>query len=126
MNQRMENDVKASASIRDPRKTLKAIQLMGHNPDEQYGGTFRDFRICSIEYEPRPMLISVVDKLENCWDINILMEGDLEDGYNEIARLYHKIYHEDLGAERAQFIDKQVQESFEAQIRTSQIGRAHV
>ena len=121
MNQRMENDVKASASIRDPRKTLKAIQLMGHNPDEQYGGTFRDFRICSIEYEPRPMLISVVDKLENCWDINILMEGDLEDGYNEIARLYHKIYHEDLGAERAQFVDKQVQKSFEAQIRTSRI-----
>ena len=67
------------------------------------------------------MLISVVDKLENCWDINILMEGDLKDGYNEIARLYHKIYHEDLGAERAQFIDKQVQESFEAQIRTSRI-----
>ena len=39
----------------------------------------------------------------------------------EIARLYHKIYHEDLGAERAQFIDKQVQESFEGQIRTSRI-----
>ena len=121
MNTRMENDVKASEAIRDPRKTLKATQLMNHNLDEQYGGTFRDFRICSIEYEPRPMLISVVDKVENCWDLNILMEGDLEEGYNEIARLYHKVYLEDMDADRARFVDKQVQEEFEAQIRTSRI-----
>ena len=121
MNKRMENDVKASEAIRDPRKTLKVIQLVNHNSDELYGGTFCDFRICNIEYEPRPMLISVVDKVENCWDLNILMEGDLEEGYNEIARLYHKVYLEDMDAERARFVDKQVQEDFEAQIRTSRI-----
>ncbi|MGN0282559.1 MAG: ABC transporter permease [Prevotella sp.] len=121
MNKRMENDVKASAAIRDPRRALKEIHLMGHDLDEQYGGTFCDFRICSIEYEPRPMLISVVDKVESCWDLNILMGGDLQEGYDEIARLYHKVYHEDMDADRARFIDKQVQEEFVAQIRTSRI-----
>ena len=121
MNKRMENDVKASEAIRDPHKTLKATQLMNHNPDEQYGGTFRDFRIRSIEETPRPMLISVVDKVQYCWNLNILMEGDLEEGYNEIARLYHKIYHEEMGEKQARFIDDQVQLAFEAQIRTSRI-----
>ena len=121
MNRRMENDVKASEAIRDPRKALKAIQLMNHSLDEQYGGTFRDFRICSIEYEPCPMLVSVVDKLGCCWDLNILMEGDLREGYNEIARLYRRVYHEEMEPRQARFVDMQVQEEFEDQIRTSRI-----
>ncbi|MGM9678369.1 MAG: ABC transporter permease, partial [Bacteroidaceae bacterium] len=54
-------------------------------------------------------------------NLNILMEGDLEEGYNEIAKLYHKIYHEDMGEKQARFIDDQVQLAFETQIRTSRI-----
>ncbi|MCI5450581.1 ABC transporter permease, partial [bacterium] len=89
--------------------------------EEQYGGTFRDFRIRNIEEEQCQLLISVVDKVQYCWNLNILMEGDLEEGYNEIARLYHKIYHEELGTRQARFVDMQVQDRFEDQIRTSRI-----
>ena len=121
MNKRMENDVKASEAIRDPRKTLKVLPLLNHNTDEQYGGTFRDFRICSIEYEPRPMLISVVDKMSSCWDVSILLEGDIEEGYRDIVKLYYKTFHEKLGEKQARFVDEQVQAEFEDQIRTSRI-----
>ncbi|MGM9732973.1 MAG: ABC transporter permease [Prevotella sp.] len=121
MNKSMENDVKASDAIRDPRNTLKKIHLLNHDFEEQYGGTLNDFRIRSIEEEQCQLLISVVDKVPYCWNLNILMEGDLEEGYNEIARLYHKFYHEELGEKQARFIDDQVQLAFEAQIRTSRI-----
>ena len=121
MNKSMENAAKASDAIRDPRNTLKKIHLLNHDFEEQYGGTFRDFRIRNIEEEQCQLLISVVDKVQYCWNLNILMEGDLEEGYNEIARLYHKIYHEEMGEKQARFIDDQVQLAFEAQIRTSRI-----
>ena len=121
MNKSMENAAKASDAIRDPRNTLKKIHLLNHDFEEQYGGTFRDFRIRNIEEEQCQLLISVVDKVQYCWNLNILMEGDLEEGYNEIARLYHKIYHEEMGEKQARFIDDQVQMAFEAQIRTSRI-----
>ena len=121
MNKSMENAAKASDAIRDPRNTLKKIHLLNHDFEEQYGGTFRDFRIRNIEEEQCQLLISVVDKVQYCWNLNILMEGDLEEGYNEIARLYHKIYHEELGTRQARFVDMQVQDRFEDQIRTSRI-----
>ena len=121
MNKSMENAAKASDAIRDPRNTLKKIHLLNHDFEEQYGGTFRDFRIRNIEEEQCQLLISVVDKVQYCWNLNILMEGDLEEGYNEIAKLYHKIYHEDMGEKQARFIDDQVQLAFETQIRTSRI-----
>ena len=121
MNKSMENAAKASDAIRDPRNTLKKIHLLNHDFEEQYGGTFRDFRIRNIEEEQCQLLISVVDKVPYCWNLNILMEGDLEEGYNEIAKLYHKIYHEDMGEKQARFIDDQVQLAFETQIRTSRI-----
>lgn len=121
MNKSMENAAKASDAIRDPRNTLKKIHLLNHDFEEQYGGTFRDFRIRNIEEEQCQLLISVVDKVPYCWNLNILMEGDLEEGYNEIAKLYHKIYNEELGTRQARFVDMQVQDRFEDQIRTSRI-----
>ena len=121
MNKSMENAAKASDAIRDPRNTLKKIHLLNHDFEEQYGGTFRDFRIRNIEEEQCQLLVSVVDKVPYCWNLNILMEGDLEEGYNEIAKLYHKIYNEELGTRQARFVDMQVQDRFEDQIRTSRI-----
>ena len=121
MNKSMVNAVKASDAIREPRNTLKKINLLNHDFEEQYGGMVSDFRIRNIEEEQCQLLVSVVDKVPYCWDLNILMEGDLKEGYDDIARLYRKVYHEEMGENQARFIDDQVQLAFEAQIRTSRI-----
>ncbi|WP_314739262.1 FtsX-like permease family protein [Hoylesella pleuritidis] len=62
----------------------------------------------------------IKDKIENPWDLTIQVKGDLVNTYREIQRIYKEIYREDL-VESHPYVDKQIEQAFEQDLKISRI-----
>ena len=90
-------------------------------PDAAFGGIVNGFRLRNImEMDNLPILVCIKDKIENPWDLTIQVKGDLVNTYREIQRIYKEIYREDL-VESHPYVDKQIEQAFEQDLKISRI-----
>ena len=87
----------------------------------QFGGVLNDFRLRNILEERHPTLVQVCNKVEEPWEISILVEGDPMEAYAQIKKVYKDLFHEDVDESAPPFVEKQVQARFKQERRTTQI-----
>ena len=95
------------------------LSMFPQNP--QFGGVINDIRVCSILMPQRPILILVTDKIESPTDITINVEGDPVEAYAKIKDIYKQVFHEEIKEYGPPFVDKQIEDEFKDEIRTTKI-----
>jgi len=92
---------------------------LGDNRNVPVAGILKDFQLRNITHPLRPTLVQI-RKVEDYYPWNILVEiqGDPYTGYEQVKAIYERLT---LLEFDGQFVDQQIQQSFEAQKRTSTI-----
>ena len=121
LNAQALRDIRMSPHSKTPRTFFTDFEFYGVPNTAQYGGEFADFHIRNIENEAHPMIIYISRMPKYVWTITLRMEGDLVEGYNEVARVYRRVFRSAMTERDASYVDQQVQEAFADQLRTSHI-----
>lgn len=87
----------------------------------QYGGVINDIRLGSILAEQRAILILVTKNVTMPWTVTVQVEGDPIEAYAKIKDIYKDVFHEEIDESSSPFVDKQIEEVFQEEIRTSKI-----
>lgn len=92
---------------------------LGKDRQAPVAGIINDIQLYNITYPLKPTLVQI-KKIEDFypWDILVETQGDHYTAYEQIKKIYEDIAMLDFEGE---FIDQQIQKSFEAQRRTSTI-----
>ncbi len=120
------NDMAAKALQMKPTDThlnsrYERIRFSNFKENPQFGGIVNDFTIRNVLEAPRALIIQVCNKIETPWEVSILVEGDPVEAYAEIKKIYKEVFREEVDESSSPFVDKQVQERFEQEIRTTKI-----
>ena len=120
------NDMAVKALQMKPTDThlnsrYERIRFSNFKEDPQFGGVVNDFTIRNVLEAPRALIIQVCNKIETPWEVSILVEGDPVEAYAEIKKIYKEVFREEVDESSSPFVDKQVQERFEQEIRTTKI-----
>ncbi|MCO6026469.1 ABC transporter permease [Prevotella cerevisiae] len=97
---------------------VRHISIPNYNLDIR--GIFRDFHIGDITEEQHPTLIFVKKALSSPWNFVIQVTGNPVEAYRQIQKVYKDVFHLDLDSDHP-FIDQQIEEAFDQQIRMSKI-----
>lgn len=89
--------------------------------DAQFGGVLNELRIRNILEEQHPLLIQVCNKIQEPWNISILVSGAPVEAFAKIKDVYKEVFHEDIDESGSPFVDKFVQSRFEQELRTTKI-----
>ena len=93
--------------------------LFGGNP--RYGGIINDFKVRDIRQDIKGLIVLVCNKIIQPRNISILVEGDPMEAYAKIKEIYKEVYREDVDESTPPFIDKQIEQRFEQEMRVSKI-----
>ena len=93
--------------------------LFGGNP--RYGGIINDFKVRDVRQDIRGLIVLVCNKIIQPRNISILVEGNLVEAYTQIKDIYKEVYREDVDESTPPFIDKQIEQRFEQELRVSKI-----
>ena len=93
--------------------------LFGGNP--RYGGIINDFKVRDIRQDIKGLIVLVCNKIIQPRDISILVEGDPVEAYMQIKDIYKEVFREDVDESTPPFIDKQIEQRFEQELRVSKI-----
>ena len=93
--------------------------LFGGNP--RYGGIINDFKVRDIRQDIRGLIVLVCNKIIQPRNISILVEGNPVEAYTQIKDIYKEVYREDVDESTPPFIDKQIEQRFEQELRVSKI-----
>ena len=120
------NDLAMKAFHMKPTDThmsdrYKSCNFYRFSKDAKFGGVINDIRLQSILMEQRPIMILVTNKVESPWNISVQVEGDPIEAYAKIKDLYKKVFHEDIDEFASPFADKQIEDVFKEEIRTTKI-----
>ena len=85
------------------------------------GGIINDIRLRSILEEQKPILILVTKKVERPWCVTAQVEGDPVEAYAKIRSIYKEVFHEEISDPTPPFVDKQIEDVFQEEIRTTKI-----
>ena len=85
------------------------------------GGIINDIRLRSILEEQKPILILVAKKVERPWCVTAQVEGDPVEAYAKIREIYKEVFHEEISDPTPPFVDKQIEDVFQEEIRTTKI-----
>ena len=120
------NDMALNALKMKPTDThfssrYDSIRFAYFRPDAQFGGVLNDFRLRNILEDKHPTLVQLCNKIEEPWEISILVEDDPIEAYARIKEVYKDVFHEDVDDTGTPFVDKYVQARFEQENRTTSI-----
>ena len=87
----------------------------------QFGGIINNFRIRNILEYQHPLVIQINRKIDDPWQISILVEGDIMDAYAKIKEAYKECFHEEVDESWPTFVDKQIEKVFEEEVRASKV-----
>ena len=93
--------------------------LFGGNP--RYGGIINDFKVRDIRQNIKGLIVLVCNKIIQPRNISILVEGDPVEAYKQIKDIYKEVFREDVDESTPPFIDKQIEQRFEQELRVSKI-----
>ena len=87
----------------------------------RFGGIFESFRIGSILNPDEPKAILVCKNVPAPWFVTIKVKGNPIEAYAKIKEIYKSIFHEEINEEGLPLVDKQIEQKFDQEIRTSKI-----
>ena len=93
--------------------------LLGGNP--RYGGVINDFNVRDIRNHTQGLILLTCKNITQPRNISILVKGDPAEAYAKIKDIYKEVYHEDVDESTPPFIDKQIEQRFEQELRASKI-----
>ena len=87
----------------------------------RFGGVFESFRTGSILNPDEPKAILVCNNVPAPWYVTIKVKGNPVEAYAQIKEIYKSIFHEEINEEGLPLVDKQIEQKFDQEIRTSKI-----
>ena len=87
----------------------------------RFGGVFESFRTGSILNPDEPKAILVCKNVPAPWYVTIKVKGNPVEAYAQIKEIYKSIFHEEINEEGLPLVDKQIEQKFDQEIRTSKI-----
>ena len=87
----------------------------------RFGGIFESFRTGSILNPDEPKAILVCKNVPAPWYVTIKVKGNPVEAYAQIKEIYKSIFHEEINEEGLPLVDKQIEQKFDQEIRTSKI-----
>ena len=83
-------------------------------------GILQDFQLRNINLENSPVMFRFVtdDKRANCWDILVETNGEAKACFQAVSHIYRELTQKEFEGE---FLEQQIQQSFDQQIRLTQI-----
>lgn len=83
-------------------------------------GILQDFQLRNINLENSPVMFRFVtdDKRANCWDILVETNGEAKACFQAVSHIYKELTQKEFEGE---FLEQQIQQSFDQQIRLTQI-----
>ena len=87
----------------------------------RFGGVFESFRTGSILNPDEPKAILVCKNVPAPWYVTIKVKGNPVEAYAQIKEIYKNIFHEEINEEGLPLVDKQIEQKFDQEIRTSKI-----
>ena len=87
----------------------------------RFGGVFESFRTGSILNPDEPKAILVCNNVPAPWYVTIKVKGNPVEAYAQIKEIYKSIFHEEINEEGLPLVDKQIEQKFGQEIRTSKI-----
>ena len=87
----------------------------------RFGGVFESFRTGSILNPDEPKAILVCKNVPAPWYVTIKVKGNPVEAYAQIKEIYKSIFHEEINEEGLPLVDKQIEQQFDQEIRTSKI-----
>ena len=95
----------------------------GFPKDAAFGGVVNDFHIRNIlEDNSHPMLLLIQDKIEEPWNVTIgCSGGSPAENLREVQRVFKEVFHRDLYDRGRPYVNQQIEEAFEHELRTSHI-----
>ena len=87
----------------------------------QFGGVINDIRLRSILEKQKPILILVTKKVPEPYVVTVSVEGDPIEAYAKIKDIYKDVFHEEIDESSSPFADKQIEDVFQEEIRTTKI-----
>ena len=96
------------------------IQII-FSKNARYGGIINNFKVRDVRHETKGLIIQVCKNIEQPRDISILVEGNPVEAYATIRQIYKEVYREDVDESTPPFIDKQIEQRFEQELRVSKI-----
>ena len=87
----------------------------------RFGGVFESFRTGSILNPDEPKAILVCKNVLAPWYVTIKVKGNPVEAYAQIKEIYKSIFHEEINEEGLPLVDKQIEQKFDQEIRTSKI-----
>lgn len=121
-----ENHVTADNAYYLSEQAIKELGIKDDAPSFKFydkdlpvAGIIRNFQLQNIAYEQKPILFQIrkTEKVP-AWDIMVEIQGDPNKAYQEIKKVYEDLTQLDFNGK---YMDRQIQESFEAQQKTSTI-----
>jgi len=108
-------------ALKEQNLPMDAATFTYYQPETPIAGVIKDFQLKNILQETKPILMQIT-KVENMyrpWNILVQVQGDPFIAYQQVKDTYERLT--GLNEFSGRFIDQQVEESFTAQKRTSQI-----
>ena len=91
------------------------------NGNARYGGIINDFNVHDIRNYTQGLILQTCKNITWPRNISILVEGNPTEAYAKIKDIYKEVYHEDVDESTPPFIDKQIEQRFEQELRASKI-----
>lgn len=121
LNTQAVNELGMITELGTPQTFVKKNSISGIDSTDQYSGEFQDFKIENIEKDQSPVLIDIIHNAYTPWTITIAIQGDMAEGWNQVAKAFHKAFHQQMDGDDAEFADKTIADTFAEEQRTSNI-----
>lgn len=121
LNAEALNELSIMPKLGTPQTFVKKNSIFGINSTDLYSGELQNFKIENIEEKQPPVLIDIKRDIDSPWTITIAIQGDMAEGWRQIAKAFHKAFHQQMDDDDAEFADKIIADTFAEEQRTSNI-----
>lgn len=108
-------------ALREQDLDMNATHIQYYNQKLQIDGILKDFQIGNITAETHPVIVVIETKDVDTWNYTIRYRGDAAEAFNQVNELHKKVFDVDIDTSEPVFVDQQIQDAFESNIRTMRL-----
>ena len=121
LNDKAMNLLQMKSTDTRTSRIAKELDPLGILAKARFGGVFESFRTGNILNPDEPKAILVCNNVSMPWFITIKVKGNPVEAYARIKEIYKDIFHEEINEDGLPLVDKQIEQKFDQEIRTSKI-----
>lgn len=108
-------------ALREQGLDMNATHFKYYEGNVQIDGILKDFQIGTITSESHPVIVKIFRNPRDVWNYTIKYRGDATEAYNQVNDLHRQVFDVDINNAWSVFVDQQIQQCYESNIRTMRL-----